>query len=164
VVLEQSETPELESRMEVSELDRFVVAQEPVFDVVLEELRSGLKRAHWMWFIFPQLSGLGRSTTARHYGIDGLPEARSYLDHPVLGPRLGRCVEAVVAVPRRSLHEIFGSPDDLKFRSSRTLFALASDGEPFFQEALRRYCGGVTDPATLELLGVGPRAQVTGAM
>jgi uncharacterized protein (DUF1810 family) len=164
VVLEQTETPELESSVAAFDLDRFVKAQEPVFDNVLEELRSGLKRSHWMWFIFPQPRGLGRSTTARHYGIDGLTEARAYLDHPVLGPRLRRCVEAVLAVSGRSLHEIFGSPDDLKFRSSMTLFALASDDERLFQEALRRYCGGVADQATLELLGMKPGEPETVGM
>jgi uncharacterized protein (DUF1810 family) len=141
----------------VFDFDRFVNAQEPVFDTVLLELLSGLKRSHWMWFVFPQLRGLGRSPTARHYGIDTLAEARAYLDHPVVGPRLRQCVEAVLAVSGRSLHEIFGSPDDLKFRSSMTLFALASGGEPLFFQALHRYCGDVRDPVTLELLGLSAK-------
>lgn len=148
--------------MAVFDFDRFVKAQEPVFDTVLQELRSGLKRSHWMWFVFPQLRGLGRSQTARYYGIGTLTEARAYLDHPLLGPRLRQCVEAVLAVSGRSLPEIFSSPDDLKFRSSMTLFALASDGEPLFLTALHRYCGDIRDPATLELLRLSPMTPVPG--
>ena len=135
------------------ELDRFVEAQDPVIETVLRELRSGRKQSHWMWFVFPQLRGLGRSPIAQHYGIVSLAEARAYLEHPVLGSRLRQCVEAVLGVPGRTLHEIFGSLDDIKFRSSMTLFSVASGGEALFQQALDRYCDGLRDPATLELLG-----------
>jgi uncharacterized protein (DUF1810 family) len=135
------------------DLDRFLAAQEPVFETVLAELHAGAKQSHWMWFVFPQLEGLGRSPLALRFGISGLEEARAYLAHPVLGDRLRKCVEAVLAVPDRSLHQIFGSPDDLKFRSSMTLFALADGSEPLFQEALDRYCDGIMDPRTVELLG-----------
>lgn len=136
----------------MSDLDRFLKAQEQVFETALAELRAGRKQTHWMWFVFPQLRGLGRSTTARHYGIASLAEASAYLSHPVLRARLVACVEAVLAVRGRSLSEIFGSPDDLKFRSSMTLFALASDPEKLFQKALDRYCDGKMDAATIELL------------
>jgi uncharacterized protein (DUF1810 family) len=136
------------------DLDRFVKAQEPVIETVLRELRAGRKETHWMWFVFPQLRGLGRSSMARHYGIENLAEARAYLDHAVLGPRLKECVEAVLGVRGKTLHEIFNSPDDMKFRSSMTLFASASgEGMPF-REALDRYCEGQEDSATLDLLGI----------
>lgn len=133
---------------------RFVNAQEPVFATVLEELRYGRKRSHWMWFVFPQLRGLGRSATAEFYGIASLDEARAYLAHPTLGPRLEETTRAVLAVQGRTLHAIFGSPDDLKFHSSMTLFALAADETAiFYREALSRYCDGRMDEATLTLLG-----------
>jgi len=138
------------------DLDRFVKAQDPVIGNVLRELRAGRKETHWMWFVFPQLRGLGRSPIAQHYGIADLAEARAYLRHAVLGPRLKECVEAVLGVAGRTLHEIFGSPDDMKFRSSMTLFAAASDGGQPFRQALDRYCGGREDPATLSLLGFPP--------
>src|SRR5882724_3520289 len=108
------------------DLERFVKAQAPVFGAALDELKAGHKRTHWMWFVFPQLRGLGHSTMAEIYGIASLDEARAYLAHPVLGPRLRQCTEAVLAVADRSLHAIFGSPDDAKFRSSMTLFAEAA--------------------------------------
>jgi uncharacterized protein (DUF1810 family) len=132
---------------------RFLEAQAPVYDTVHDELRAGRKRSHWMWFIFPQLAGLGSSPTAKFYGISGLPEAIAYLAHPVLGQRLLACTEAVLAVQDRSLHAIFGSPDDLKFRSSMTLFgeAGAASDTPF-RQALERYCAGEPDPRTLALL------------
>ena len=110
-------------------LERFVAAQAPVFPAVLAELRAGRKRGHWMWFVFPQLRGLGRSPTAEFYGIGSLDEARAYLAHPVLGPRLTLCTEALLAVEGRSLHAIFGSPDNLKFCSSMTLFSRADGGD-----------------------------------
>lgn len=134
------------------DLDRFVKAQDPVIETVLRELRSGCKESHWMWFVFPQLRGLGRSPLAQHYGIDNLAEARAYLEHPILGPRLKVCVEAVLSVSGRTLHEIFGSPDDMKFRSSMTLFNLANPIETLFQQALDRYCDGQMDPGTLRLV------------
>jgi len=133
-------------------LGRFVAAQAPVYATVLDELRAGLKQSHWMWFIFPQLTALGRSPTATFYGIGGLAEAREYLAHEVLGPRLVECVTLVNAVTGKSAHDIFGSPDDLKFRSCVTLCQLASGGA-VFGAALRRYYGGVEDEATVRLLG-----------
>lgn len=139
------------------DLDRFVKAQDPVIATVLRELRDGRKETHWMWFVFPQLRGLGRSPMAQRYGIDSLEEARAYLGHAVLGPRLLECVEAVLGVTGRTLHEIFGSPDDVKFRSSMTLFALASGSNKPFREALVRYCDGQQDAATLDLLGIKNR-------
>jgi len=132
-------------------LQRFVDAQAPVFRQVCAELAAGRKTSHWMWFVFPQLKGLGRSATAQHYGIGAAAEARAYWDHPLLGPRLKQCTELVLAVEGRSAHEIFGPPDDLKFRSCMTLFARAT-GEPLFTRALDKFFGGKPDPATLELL------------
>ena len=140
------------------DLQRFVTAQAPVFKTALAELEAGHKRSHWMWFVFPQLRGLGVSPTAQAYGLASLEEARAYLTHPLLGPRLERCVRAVMATEGRSLHAIFGSPDDMKFRSSMTLFACAA-GEPgaLFREALDRYCAGRMDERTLALLEPGVR-------
>jgi uncharacterized protein (DUF1810 family) len=133
-------------------LDRFVTAQNPVFDRVLEELAAGRKRTHWMWFVFPQLAGLGRSDMARFYAIADLDEAQRYLAHPVLGPRLVRCTELVVAVEGRTAHEIFGSPDDLKFRSSMTLFMQPKDAPAIFAAALDKYFAAEPDQVTLALL------------
>ena len=146
-----------ESSMEETaafDLDRFLKAQEPVFEMVMDELHAGAKQSHWMWFVFPQLRGLGHSPLALRFGISGLEEAKAYLQHPVLGHRLRKCVEAVQGVSGRSLRQIFGTPDDIKFRSSMTLFALADGGEGLFQEALDQYCNGVMDPRTVELLGL----------
>ena len=140
----------------VFDLERFVKAQDPVIETVLRELRTGRKQTHWMWFVFPQLRGLGRSPMALHYGIENLDEARAYLGHAILGPRLMECVEAVLVVSGRTLHEIFGSPDDIKFCSSMALFATANGHGSLFRQALDRYCGGQMDPATLYLLGVKP--------
>ena len=134
-------------------LERFLDAQGPIYEAALAELRTGRKRSHWMWFIFPQLRGLGLSPTAQLYGVADLAEAKAYLAHPVLGPRLLACTRAVLGVEDVSLQSIFGSPDDLKFRSSMTLFDQAATGrELTFHEALDRYCGGEPDPRTLELL------------
>ncbi|MGI4978403.1 MAG: DUF1810 domain-containing protein [Janthinobacterium lividum] len=134
------------------DLERFVRAQEPVMADVRRELAAGSKRSHWMWFVFPQLDGLGHSDMARRYAIGSLAEARAYLAHPVLGARLRECAGLVNAVPGRSAREVLGSPDDLKFRSSATLFAAAGPGEAVFAESLRRFFGGVADPATVRLL------------
>ena len=137
-------------------LERFVAAQAPVFTAVLAELTAGRKRSHWMWFVFPQLRSLGRSPTAKFYGIGSFAEARAYLAHPVLGPRLTLCVEALLATEGRSLHAILGSPDDLKFRSSTTLFSRADGGnDSVFRRALDRFCEGQADERTLALLGQG---------
>lgn len=132
------------------DLERFVTAQHPVIGTVLDELAAGAKRSHWMWFVFPQLKGLGHSPMASHYGIGSLDEARAYLIHPVLGPRLARCTDLVVAARDRGLHAIFGSPDDMKFRSSMTLFEAAGPGP--FGLALEALCGGQRDRRTLERL------------
>lgn len=135
------------------DLQRFIAAQAPVFDTVLEELQAAHKRTHWMWFISPQLRGLGQSSTARFYGIGTLDEARGYFAHPVLGPRLILCAHTVLECSGRSLHDIFGSPDDLKFQSSMTLFEAAVRGaELVFAQALDRYCAGERDRRTLQLV------------
>lgn len=136
-------------------LSRFVHAQQPVYAQALQELREGRKRSHWMWFIFPQLAGLGASGMARTYAITGLQEAQAYLAHPVLGPRLQECTAAVLATDGKPLSTIFGYPDDLKFCSSMTLFAEASGPSPaadnaIFSNALAKY--GATDTRTLTLL------------
>ena len=130
---------------------RFVDAQRGVYPQVRAELAAGCKRSHWMWFVFPQLKGLGRSATAQHYGIASLAEAQAYWAHPLLGPRLRECTDLVLAVDGRSAHEIFGPPDDLKFRSCMTLFAQAT-GERLFTRALEKYFRGEADPRTIELL------------
>jgi uncharacterized protein (DUF1810 family) len=134
------------------DLERFVSAQAGVIANVRAELRDGRKKSHWMRFVFPQIAGLGNSMMAARYAIASLGEARAYLAHPVLGPRLKECTELVLAVEGRTAHQIFGSPDDLKFRSSMTLFAAASPGDSLFAAALARHFGGVPDPATLEKL------------
>ncbi|MDO9500177.1 DUF1810 domain-containing protein [Falsiroseomonas sp.] len=134
------------------DLARFVQAQDTVMAEVQRELRQGRKYGHWMWFVFPQLRELGRSATARHYGISSLAEARAYAAHPLLGQRLVDCTALVLAVPDRTVHAIFGSPDDLKFRSCMTLFAAAWPEQPVFAEALRRHFGGAADSLTLDLL------------
>ena len=134
------------------DLERFVEAQDPVYARVLAELRAGRKQSHWMWFVFPQIAGLGRSSMAARFAIASLDEARAYLARPVLGGRLRECTELVLAVEGKSAHDIFGSPDDLKFRSCMTLFSrVAPAGSPF-ERALARYFGGEPDAATLERL------------
>jgi uncharacterized protein (DUF1810 family) len=136
-------------------LQRFVTAQDPVFETVLAELRAGRKRTHWMWFVFPQLAGLGRSSTARFYGIGSMDEARAYLAHPLLGQRLDLCARIVLASESPSVHAIFGSPDDLKFRSCMTLFSRAADDpDNPFRQALDRWCRGEPDEQTLALIGI----------
>jgi uncharacterized protein (DUF1810 family) len=136
-------------------LERFVAAQEGVYERALAELRAGEKRSHWMWFIFPQVAGLGSSPMAQRYAIGSLDEAKAYLAHPVLGDRLRACTAAVNGVTAPSAHAIFGSPDDVKFRSSMTLFTRAAPEEPLFAEALARYFDGQPDPLTLAKLGGG---------
>jgi uncharacterized protein (DUF1810 family) len=138
------------------ELERFLTAQAPVYAQALVELNSGRKRSHWMWFVFPQLAGLGHSPTARYYAIGSRAEAEAYLRHAVLGGRLRECTAAVLAVEGRTLAEIFGFPDDLKFRSCMTLFAAVDEEPSPFTRALERYCGGQPDPRTLSLLGHMP--------
>jgi uncharacterized protein (DUF1810 family) len=133
-------------------LQRFVDAQAGVFDQVLAELQSGYKRTHWMWFIFPQIAGLGRSETAQFYAISGRGEAEAYLQHPLLGDRLRLCTEFVNRVTERTVEEIFGYPDDLKFHSCLTLFAAVAPDEPVFKQSLERHFEGNPDQATLRLL------------
>lgn len=135
------------------DLARFLDAQAPVIDQVRAELAAGAKRTHWMWFVFPQLQGLGSSPMARRYALAGLDEARAWLAHPVLGPRLEDLTRLVLsAPPDRSVHDIFGSPDDVKFRSSMTLFARAAPEARLFRDALDRFFGGAEDPRTLAIL------------
>jgi len=134
------------------DLDRFISAQAGVFEQVLVELEAGEKRSHWVWFIFPQLKGLGRSSRAEFYGIGSLVEAAAYARHPVLGPRLEQCTRLVNAVEKRTIEQILGFPDDLKFRSSMTLFARAVPENALFSDALKKYFNGEPDPRTVELL------------
>src|SRR5579875_2988960 len=131
----------VENMRETYDLERFIRAQKSIYPQALAELRSGSKRSHWMWFIFPQIHGLGSSPMAVEFAISGLEEARAYLAHPVLGARLREATEAVLAVEGRSASEIFGYPDDLKFHSSMTLFA-SVEGEGIFARALRKYFDG----------------------
>jgi len=135
-------------------LGHFVTAQNPVYEHVLAELRAGRKQSHWMWFVFPQIAGLGHSVMAETYAIRSLDEAKAYHAHPVLGARLKECTELVLNIDGRSVREIFGAPDDLKFRSSMTLFARATPDEPLFGDALARYFGGKRDDATERMLRV----------
>lgn len=131
----------------------FVAAQRPVYDTVIAELAGGRKQSHWMWFIFPQLRALGRSPMAHRFGLVDLDEARAYAVHPLLGDRLRQCVDLVLAIQGSTAHDIFGSPDDLKFRSCLTLFGRAT-GESMFEEGLARYYGGEEDPLTLRALAL----------
>jgi uncharacterized protein (DUF1810 family) len=137
-------------------LERFVEAQDPVYDAVRSELAAASKRSHWMWFIFPQLRGLGRSSTAQHFGLAGRAEALAYWEHPVLGARLRTCIDLLLAAPpERSAREILGSPDDLKLRSCLTLFEVVAPDDPRFSRALERFYDGERDHLTLELLTAG---------
>ena len=133
-------------------LARFVDAQRDVYAQALAELRAGRKRSHWMWFVFPQIDGLGMSDMSRRYAIRDTAEARAYLAHPVLGARLVECCEALLGVPDRSAHEILGSPDDLKLRSCATLFAQVAPSGSAFHRVLERFFTGASDPRTLERL------------
>lgn len=134
------------------DLQRFLDAQDPVYDTVLAELRAGRKRSHWMWFVFPQLRGLGRSATAEHFGIASRAEAQAYLAEPVLGGRLRECAGLVLAVEGRSASDIFGSPDDLKLRSSMTLFARCAQDGGQFRAVLDKFYDGEEDPVTVDRL------------
>jgi uncharacterized protein (DUF1810 family) len=137
------------------DLERFVVAQAPVYERVRAELGAGAKASHWMWFIFPQLRGLGRSAMAEHFGLAGRAEAKAYLAHPLLGARLRDCTRLVLDVNNKTAHEIFGTPDDLKFHSSMTLFAAVAPEEDIFSRALDRYFGGKRDSSTEGMLAGG---------
>src|SRR5262249_17981338 len=133
-------------------LQRFVDAQARVYENVRAELRQGRKRSHWMWFIFPQIAGLGHSAISVRYAISSLAEAEAYLKHPVLGSRLRECTRLVVLVEGRSAYEILGSPDDMKFHSCVTLFANAAPDDPLFRDALEKYFDGAEDPLTIQKL------------
>lgn len=148
-----------------ADLDRFLAAQAPVWADVAAELARGRKASHWMWFVFPQLRGLGRSATAERFAIDDLAEARAYAAHPVLGARLREACRLLLAIPPRPIRDVMGTPDDLKLRSSMTLFAAADPAEPLFAEVLRRYFDGAPDPLTLSLLaGGGPEPWTGGSV
>ena len=134
------------------DLDRFVSAQEDVYDSALAEIRAGRKRTHWMWFVFPQLRGLGSSPIARQFAIRSAAEARAYLVHPILGPRLLECCEALLELSSTSATDIFGSPDDMKLRSCVTLFASVSEPGSVFQRVLSRFFGGAPDQRSEALL------------
>lgn len=134
------------------DLDRFVQAQEPVFNTVCTELRSGRKRGHWMWFIFPQIRGLGRSEMAQRYALSSLEEARAYLQHPVLGQRLLWTCKIMAELEGKTAHEVLGGPDDMKFHSCLTLFAQADPDETVFAACLQKYFAGERDGATQALL------------
>lgn len=134
------------------DLERFVAAQDPVYSTVLGELRTGRKRSHWMWFVFPQIEGLGASDMARRYAIRSSDEAAAYLAHPVLGPRLRECARLVALHRDRDIGEIFDSPDDRKFQSSMTLFADVAPDEAVFQTCLDQFFDGRADPATMARL------------
>ncbi|MEL7642525.1 MAG: DUF1810 domain-containing protein [bacterium] len=135
------------------DLNRFLQAQETTYESALSEIRSGRKKTHWMWFIFPQVAGLGFSSTSVFYAIKTLDEARAYLAHPLLGSRLEDCCRALLALENLTVHEIFGSPDDLKLRSSMTLFAYVAPPGSVFEQVLAKYCDGKPDQLTIELLG-----------
>ena len=141
------------------DLTRFVRAQKHAYQPALSEIMSGQKRTHWMWYIFPQLDGLAFSSTAKHYAIKSVAEAKAYLEHPILGPRLLECAEAVVRVEGRSATDIFGSPDDLKLRSCATLFACMSTPDSVFDRLLRKYYRGGRDGKTLQLLGMASEGE-----
>jgi len=139
------------------DLNRFVEAQEPVYEEALAELRRGRKESHWMWFIFPQFDGLGSSSTARFYAIKSVAEAKAYLNHAILGPRLLECSNALLKLNGKPASEIFGFPDDLKLRSNMTLFAICSEPDSLFARVLDRYFGGRPDERTVELLKTASR-------
>jgi uncharacterized protein (DUF1810 family) len=135
------------------DLTRFAEAQQGVYERALSEISSGRKRSHWMWYIFPQFAGLGFSSTSQHYAIKSIEEAKAYLAHPTLGPRLLECAKAVVDIDGRSAAQIFGSPDDMKLRSCATLFACVSPAGSVFHRVIAKYYGGAFDEKTLRLLG-----------
>lgn len=135
-------------------LDRFVQAQEADYEQALQEIRNGRKQSHWMWYIFPQIDGLGFSAMSQRYSIKSLAEAEAYLRHPVFGPRLVQIAEAAIAVQGRSAYEVFGSPDDMKLKSCATLFACASPAGSVFHQLLDKYFQGERDAATLQILGI----------
>jgi len=138
------------------DLSRFLAAQDPIYPGALSEIRAGRKRTHWMWFVFPQAIGLGTSYTAQHYAIRSMDEARAYLAHPILGHRLRECAESLLRLRGKSASEIFGYPDDVKLRSSMTLFASVAEEDSVFEEVLERYFGGKPDSLTLGFIERNP--------
>lgn len=138
-------------------LDRFLKAQEDSYDTALDELRAGRKRSHWIWFIFPQIAGLGHSPTSQYYAIKSLEEAIAYLAHPILGGRLHECLKALQTLEQTDANQVFGELDAVKFRSSLTLFAEADPADPIVEVALDRWFDGRKDERTLRLLGTSPR-------
>ena len=138
------------------DLQRFVRAQEGDYNAALAEIRGGRKRSHWMWYIFPQFDGLGMSPTSRQYSVKSLAEAKAFLSHPVLGPRLLECAEAALAVDGRTAEEIFGYPDDMKLRSCATLFAAVSPADSVFHRIIDKYFHGEADAKTLRLIAAAP--------
>jgi uncharacterized protein (DUF1810 family) len=149
-----SESSQRSGRDDPYDLDRFVEAQKDLYDQALAEIRGGRKYSHWMWFIFPQFDGLGFSAISKLYAIKSLAEARAYLNHPILGPRLVECAEAAIAIPRRSAPEVFGCPDDMKLKSCATLFACVSPPASVFERLLGRYFQCQRDEQTLRLLSM----------
>jgi uncharacterized protein (DUF1810 family) len=137
----------------VHDLSRFIDAQQRIYEIALSEIRQGNKRSHWMWFVFPQYIGLGISSTSRRYAIRSLAEGEAYLKHPVLGRRLVECAEALLSIEGRSAHQIFGSPDDMKLKSSATLFAHVSPAGSVFERVLDKYFRSERDDKTLRLIG-----------
>jgi len=152
-------TASVSASMDPFKLSRFLAAQDGIYEEVLREIKSGQKRSHWMWFVFPQISGLGSSAMARRYAIRGLDEARNYLDHPILGARLAECTRIVNSLQGRSALQIFGTPDHLKFCSSITLFEFVAGADSEFSRALNKYCAGKRDLTTLGLLQVPGKAE-----
>jgi uncharacterized protein (DUF1810 family) len=142
------------------DLNRFLVAQDEDYERALAELKSGRKQSHWMWYVFPQFDGLAFSSTSKHYAIKSAGEARAYLQHPILGPRLLECAGVVASLKGRTATEIFGSPDDVKLRSSATLFAALSPEGSVFDRLLETYYSGGRDSRTLQLLGIGPADRI----
>ena len=137
----------------MNDLQRFLEAQEEDFSIALSEIKSGRKQSHWMWYIFPQIAGLGFSSTSRFYAIKDFAEAEEYLNHPILGERLIKISEALLEIEGKTAHQIFGSPDDMKLKSSMTLFAELKETNPVFQKVLDKYFDGETDERTLQILG-----------
>ena len=140
--------------MKQYDLSRFIAAQETSYETALAEIRNGRKESHWMWFIFPQIDGLGASPTAKYYALKDLDEAKAYMTHPVLGARLREICRVLLGLPDRDAEAIFGWPDVLKLRSCLTLFAAACPQEPLFSQLLAKFYGGESDPRTLEILGL----------
>jgi len=141
---------------DIYHLQRFVEAQNPVYEQVLDELGSGQKRGHWMWYIFPQIKGLGLTAMAQKFAISNQQEAEAYLEHPVLEPRLRQCTQRVIDIEGRSIEQIFYYPDNLKFRSSMTLFMTSTTDKQVFKAALQKYFQGKPDPLTLDILKIKP--------